>query len=116
MKQTTEIDWVAKKAQAKRMSDAELIGARLDCHEAAQAAECLVKAGCWVSKTEGYYRDEASVYANETRTRQVVCSRQASPVIRTAWFNFVKDYKGVGEPSITSFVAGWNAHTVHNAS
>jgi hypothetical protein len=68
MKQS-EIDWAEMKRRAKLMTTEALHYARQDCYEAALAAEDLEAAGCRVSKTGGYYRDEASVYATEQRRR-----------------------------------------------
>ena len=40
-----------------------------DASEAADAADDIERAGCRVSKSSGYYRDEASVYRAELRRR-----------------------------------------------
>lgn len=62
-------DFAALRRYARSMSPAALAFARQDCWEAAQAAEELERAGCRVSKTGGYYRDEGTVYAAELRRR-----------------------------------------------
>lgn len=67
--QTTP-DFAALKTRAGRMSIAELEYAAKDAFEAAQCAEALEAAKCYVSKTGGFYRDEASVYRTELRIRR----------------------------------------------
>lgn len=58
---------VARRARA--MSDSALRFSRQDANEAADATETLERAGCRVSKTGGFYRDEATVYAAELKRR-----------------------------------------------
>lgn len=63
------IDTDAVRARALRMSNEELRGAAGDASEAARAAEDLERAGVRVSKTGGFYRDEACVYLAELQRR-----------------------------------------------
>jgi uncharacterized membrane protein len=56
--------------RARAMTDEALRYARKDANEAADAADALERAGCRVSKSGGYYRDEACVYAAELRRRE----------------------------------------------
>lgn len=61
------VDWPAKQEQAEAMTDAELRGARASIIEALPAADALDRE--FGSDNGGYYRDEASVYAQEQRRR-----------------------------------------------
>lgn len=63
------INWTATADRARNMTAAELHYARLDCLEAGNAAWELEKAGVAVSKSQGYYMDESSVYAAEQARR-----------------------------------------------
>lgn len=69
MTQTTP-DFTALRRRARKMTDAALLWSANDAAEAAEMAEELERAGNPVSKTGGYYRDEASVYRAELRRRQ----------------------------------------------
>lgn len=62
----TNLDFEATGRRARYMSDAALLRSANDAAEAAEMA----RAGCPVSKTSGYYRDEASVYRAELRRRE----------------------------------------------
>lgn len=63
-----QVNWAALEAKAKTMDLAALHYARLDCVKTARAL-----AGSEVKgKDEGYYTDEASVYAREMGRRQTV--------------------------------------------
>ena len=66
---STTIDFEATQRRARKMTDAALRYSAQDAWEAAQMAEELERAGCPVSKTGGYYRDEASVYRAELQRR-----------------------------------------------
>lgn len=59
------VNWTVTEAKAARMTDAQLVYARRDAREAAEALEGAVVPG----KDAGYYRDEASVYARELARR-----------------------------------------------
>tara|TARA_R110000851_G_scaffold120002_2_gene248113 strand:- start:3681 stop:4166 length:486 start_codon:yes stop_codon:yes gene_type:complete len=63
------IDTDAVRARARKMSIAELEWNANDAHEAAIAAEELERAGVSVSKTGGFYRDEATEYRVELGRR-----------------------------------------------
>lgn len=65
-----QLDFSATKARARRMSAESLEWSARDAFEAALAAEALEAAGHRVSKTGGYYRDEAGVYRAELRRRE----------------------------------------------
>ena len=69
MKTTAQIDFEATKKRARKMTDAALLWSANDAAEAAEMAEKLERGGCPVSKTGGYYRDEAGVYRTELRRR-----------------------------------------------
>jgi len=66
----TSLNFTETKRRARKMSDAALLWSANDAAEAAEMAEELERAGCPVSKTGGYYRDEAGVYRAELRRRQ----------------------------------------------
>lgn len=68
-KQQHTIDTRAVEAKARKMDMAALEWNANDAHEAALAAEELERAGCRVSKTGGFYRDEATVYRAELGKR-----------------------------------------------
>jgi hypothetical protein len=70
MERIDNIDFEATTARARRMTDEELIWSVYDAAEAADLAEALERDGCPVSKTGGYYRDEAMIYRAELRRRQ----------------------------------------------
>jgi hypothetical protein len=63
------LDWDTVKDRAGRMTDEALRGAIRDCHDAADMAWELEKAGNPVIKTQGYYHDELSVYRHELADR-----------------------------------------------
>lgn len=67
--QTTQLDFAETKRRAKLMTEECLRFSANDAAEAAECAEDLERAGCPVTKTGGYYRDEASVYRAELRRR-----------------------------------------------
>jgi len=69
------LDWKATEKRARSMTDEGLIWSRVDCNEAATAADALERAGCSVSKSGGYYRDEAGVYAAELAGRRAKAAR-----------------------------------------
>jgi hypothetical protein len=69
MTQIQQVDFTAIKRRAKLMTDATLRWNANDAAEAAEMAEDLERNGCRVSKTGGYYRDEASIYRTELRVR-----------------------------------------------
>lgn len=58
-------------ARARKMTNAALRFSARDAIQAAKAADELERAGNRVTKSEGYYRDEATVYASELRRRGV---------------------------------------------
>ena len=58
------LDWDETKAYAQRLSVSQLRYTIKDCREAAQAMKG------WNPNMEGYYADEASVYADELRNRR----------------------------------------------
>ena len=66
------LDWNEIARRAKTMTVSELSFAIKDCREAGEAAWELEKAGCPVSKTQGYYSDESSVYCAELKERRSV--------------------------------------------
>lgn len=70
------LDWTATEAKARKMSASELVWAIADCREAAQMAWEIEKAGNPVSKTQGYYHDEASVYHAELKRRAGLKKRE----------------------------------------
>lgn len=72
MQTTTQLDFAATKQRARRMTLDALRFSANDAAEAAEMAEALEQAGCPVSKTGGYYRDEAGVYRTELRRREAV--------------------------------------------
>ena len=72
---TAQLDWTEMERRAANMTEDALHYAAADAWEAAQAAELLERAGCAVSKTGGYYRDEATVYRAELRRRGVELGR-----------------------------------------
>jgi hypothetical protein len=63
------VDWKGLAERAKGMSDEELRGAIKDAFDAGLAAWDLEKSGLSVSKTQGYYHDEISVYRHEIAER-----------------------------------------------
>jgi len=63
------LDWEAVTEKARGMTDAALRGAIKDCVDAGEASWELEKAGNRVSKTQGYYHDEVSVYRLEIKIR-----------------------------------------------
>ena len=58
---TKQLDFAKVEAKAKGMTIAELVYARRDANQAADALE--------PTEAAGYYRDEASVYARELASR-----------------------------------------------
>ena len=62
------LDWKAAEARARRMTDAELRGARTDARKTAEIWDEApeLDADC----NGSYYRDEASVYAREQERRR----------------------------------------------
>lgn len=70
MENLTKPNFAELKRRARGMTDAALLWSANDASEAAEMAEDLERAGCRVSKTGGYYRDEASVYRTELRRRE----------------------------------------------
>lgn len=66
--QTTP-DFETLTKRARKMSDAALQYSADDASDAAEMAENLERAGCRVSKSGGFYRDEATVYRTELRRR-----------------------------------------------
>lgn len=64
-------DFSAVAARARDMSLVELVWHITDCKQAAHAARDMERAGCRVSKTEGYYLDECGVYYDELRKREL---------------------------------------------
>ena len=70
--QTTNLDFAETKRRAKAMSMEALLYSANDAAEAAIMAEALERAGCPVSKSGGYYRDEASVYRAEIARRRAL--------------------------------------------
>ena len=65
------IDSAAVRAHARAMSIEALAWSARDAWEAAQAAENLEAAGFYITKSGGFYRDEASAYRAELRRREV---------------------------------------------
>jgi len=65
------IDEKEIRRRARGMENSSLEFSANDAAEAAEAAEALERAGCRVSKSGGYYRDEAAVYRLELRRRRV---------------------------------------------
>lgn len=65
----TDLNWTETKRRARGMTIEALLWSAQDASEAADMAEALERAGCRVSKSGGYYRDEASVYRAEIRRR-----------------------------------------------
>lgn len=65
----TTPDFAELRRRARKMSMAALLYSADDASKAAEMAEAMERAGCPVSKTGGYYRDEASVYRAEIRRR-----------------------------------------------
>lgn len=66
------IDWNAKEAIARNMTDADLHYARLDCVKTAQ----VMGTGEMIGKDAAYYMDEASIYARELDRRRKEISRK----------------------------------------
>lgn len=66
----TEFQLDIWEAHARNMSVEGLLYSIDDCIEAGKAAWGLDQAGCRVSKTQGHYHDEASVYRRELVRRQ----------------------------------------------
>lgn len=64
------LDWAATALRALDMTHEQLWGAIRDCHAAGIAALQLEREGFRVSKTQGYYADEASVYRAEIERRR----------------------------------------------
>ena len=64
-----QLNFQETERRARKMTDEALAWSRSDCMEAGRAAFALAEAGCMVSKDQGYYTDEASVYAAEMRRR-----------------------------------------------
>ena len=50
-----------------------------------------------------------SCVCEESSARNTDNSRNITPEARAAWFEYNKAYSGAGKPSVTSFIAGWNA-------
>jgi len=65
-----QLDWAATADRASRMTDDELIFAIADCIKAGLAALDLERAGHRVTKSQGYYSDEGSVYYAEQKKRK----------------------------------------------
>ena len=63
------IDTAAVKRDARLMSEDALRYSANDAHHAALAAEVMERAGYHVSKSGGFYRDEAVIYREELRER-----------------------------------------------
>jgi hypothetical protein len=65
------------RSRARSMTVEALKWSANDASEAAEMAEDLERAGCRVSKSGGYYRDEATIYRAELNRRinagQTVC-------------------------------------------
>ena len=70
MEKETQIDWNAVAERARGMSVAALEYSIRDCRSAAAAAWELQRRGVRVSKTQGYYHDEAWVYQDELNRRR----------------------------------------------
>tara|TARA_R110000822_G_scaffold120633_4_gene254160 strand:- start:4210 stop:4431 length:222 start_codon:yes stop_codon:yes gene_type:complete len=68
MKQAN-IDQTEIRRRARRMTVEALRFSANDALEASDAAELLERTGNYVSKTGGYYRDEAAEYRYELRRR-----------------------------------------------
>jgi len=66
------VDWNGLAERATGMSDAALRGAIKDASLAAKAAWDLERAGNAVSKSQGYYHDEISVFRTELSRRGLV--------------------------------------------
>ena len=64
-----QLDWNAVALKAQEMSIAQLHYAIKDCIAAGDAAWEMEKAGCAVSKDQGYYYDEAWTYRSEISKR-----------------------------------------------
>ena len=69
MNHEQQLDHESTRRRARKMSTDALEFAAADALEAAYMAEDLERAGCRVSKSGGYYRDEAGVYRTELRRR-----------------------------------------------
>lgn len=67
--QAQQLDFAEIRRRARTMTVAALRYSANDASEAADAADDIERAGCRVSKSSGYYRDEASVYRAELRRR-----------------------------------------------
>ncbi len=66
-----KLDWAVAEARAERMSDAALWYAKRDALESARVQRGMPEPGPWSAcKGEGYYYDEASVYARELARRR----------------------------------------------
>lgn len=72
----TTLDFTETKRRARGMTLEALRWSAEDASKAADMAENLERAGCRVSKSGGYYRDEASVYRAE------ICRREAGTGMR----------------------------------
>jgi hypothetical protein len=70
-----QVDFDALTRRARTLSIESLQWSAKDALEAAYMAEDLEKAGCRVSKSGGYYRDEATVYRTELRRREQKASK-----------------------------------------
>ena len=64
--------WDAWADRARTMSDASLLWTIDDCIQAGAASWALERAGIRVSKTQGYYHDEISVYRAELNRRRTI--------------------------------------------
>jgi hypothetical protein len=67
---TAALDWNATARRARAMTNEALEWSALDAADAARAADELERAGCRVSKSGGYYMDEATVYRAEIQRRR----------------------------------------------
>lgn len=67
---TTPEDFAKWEAQAKAMTDAELLYAARDCRQ----AEAAMRG--WNPVREGFYSDQASTYGDELRRRRERSSRR----------------------------------------
>tara|TARA_R110000764_G_scaffold36736_1_gene81908 strand:+ start:1476 stop:1706 length:231 start_codon:yes stop_codon:yes gene_type:complete len=71
------INWNEVARIATTMTCTQLHYARMDCLAAGNAAWDLEKSGIAVSKDQGYYLDESSVYAAE-QTRRLTAPKVAT--------------------------------------
>lgn len=101
---TQSIDWNAKADIARKMTDAELAYARIDCLETAAA----IGPAAMIGKDASYYMDEASIYETEMRRRVSAAKPRAAALAEIA-----RDVLGLDSLDAAEKPSGDDFHRLH---